>query len=157
MAQARMIEGWETEDEGWIESGHRLASAWRRPERTVFNLDRLFQTLTSRAITAQARAGLADIRDQRKRERITRFLDRFEQVAARHLRPHDEVPAMVSVCGDDGAFLVEWIFPNRRLGFAFEENDNESGWYFVSKTTNASGFLVDADIQMLAKWTLQDR
>ena len=32
---------------------------------------------------------------------------------------------------DDGALLIEWTLSDRRLGFSFESNPEESGWYFV--------------------------
>ena len=32
---------------------------------------------------------------------------------------------------DDSSYLMEWTFEDRRLGFSFEEDPKESGWYFV--------------------------
>ena len=33
--------------------------------------------------------------------------------------------------GDDEMLLVEWVLSDRRLGFSFEKQPEESGWYFV--------------------------
>lgn len=32
---------------------------------------------------------------------------------------------------DDGSVLLEWTLPDRRLGFSFEPDKGDSGWYFV--------------------------
>lgn len=32
---------------------------------------------------------------------------------------------------DDGSVLLEWTFKDRRLGFTFETDPNDSGWYYV--------------------------
>ena len=41
------------------------------------------------------------------------------------------VPALHTTQADDGSVIVEWTFRDRRLGFSFEPNPEESGWYFV--------------------------
>lgn len=57
---------------------------------------------------------------------------------------------------EDGAILVEWIFEDRRLGFSFEHDMAESGWYFVrsngSSDCSVSGLLSDLNLRgMLAR------
>jgi hypothetical protein len=50
---------------------------------------------------------------------------------------------------EDGSLLIEWIFPNYRIGFAIESNSRDSSWYLVSTNelvdSNASGSLSDID------------
>lgn len=60
---------------------------------------------------------------------------------------------------DDGAILVEWLFKDRRLGFSFEPDARESGWYFVLSNASAelaeSGLLDGADPKLLITRFLQ--
>lgn len=48
---------------------------------------------------------------------------------------------------DDGSILLDWIFPDYRIGISVEENFMESNWYIVSNATRgnieASGDLVE--------------
>jgi AbrB family looped-hinge helix DNA binding protein len=46
---------------------------------------------------------------------------------------HDvgDAPKLRLTEADDGALLVEWTLPDRRLGFSIERQPEESGWYFV--------------------------
>jgi hypothetical protein len=42
------------------------------------------------------------------------------------------LPSLSFVISDDGSLLIEWVFKDFRMGFAFEENEKESSWYFAS-------------------------
>lgn len=42
-----------------------------------------------------------------------------------------EAPPLSAVALDDGSVLLEWTFPDRRLGFTLEPEAEASGWYFV--------------------------
>jgi len=59
---------------------------------------------------------------------------------------------------EDGSVLIEWIYPDFRVGFSIEENKKESGWYLVSNKKlgeiSASGFLESIDINRLVLWLL---
>lgn len=54
---------------------------------------------------------------------------------------------------EDGSFLIEWIFPNRRLLFSIEKNIRDSSWSIVALRGtgfhNDFGLLSDADISNL--------
>ena len=42
---------------------------------------------------------------------------------------------------EDGSFLIEWIFPNYRVGFVIERDPKESIWYLVSKSESSDSNL----------------
>jgi len=44
---------------------------------------------------------------------------------------------------EDGSIVVEWIFPDMRIGLNIEKDKNESGWHVVSKQITASGPLYE--------------
>jgi hypothetical protein len=56
----------------------------------------------------------------------------------------------------DGSLLIEWIFPDFRIGFAIEVNIVDSGWYLASNRTlgniAASGSIAGANIRGLVSW-----
>ncbi len=57
-----------------------------------------------------------------------------------------------AVSCDDGSVFVEWIRPDRRIGFGVELDPAEDGWHFVSKKPEAeSGSIGTADIPMLVR------
>jgi AbrB family looped-hinge helix DNA binding protein len=62
-------------------------------------------------------------------EAFVRAVDGYDVAGAPKLRLTE---------ADDGALLVEWTLPDRRLGFSIEEKPEESGWYFVL-SNDASG------------------
>jgi hypothetical protein len=45
--------------------------------------------------------------------------------------PTAKLPPLGLAFLEDSAYLVEWTFADRRLGFSFEGNPKDSGWYFV--------------------------
>lgn len=59
---------------------------------------------------------------------------------------------------NDNSLLIEWIFPNFRIGFTIEPNPYDSGWYLVSNKnlgeTSASGYIDGMDTKKLFLWLL---
>lgn len=72
-----------------------------------------------------------------------------------------DLPPFAVAQRDDGSLLIEWLFPERRLGFSFEIDAKDSSWYYVSTesagNTHASGNLATADIAALLKWVISDQ
>jgi hypothetical protein len=58
---------------------------------------------------------------------------------------------------ENNTIILEWIFKNYRIGFSFEENSHESGWYLVSKRElgeiSASGYL-NPNIKNIVLWLI---
>jgi hypothetical protein len=101
----------------------------------------------------EAREGLAELRkhDPARADDAYRLLvNVVEQTAAALL---DTLPPLhASYIEDDGAFLIEWMFEDRRLGFSFEADPSESGWFYVTKDGNGnSGNLKDMDLPALVR------
>jgi hypothetical protein len=59
---------------------------------------------------------------------------------------------------DDGAAFIEWLFPDRRLGFAVETREEDSSWYYVTKASAGglmfSGDLSAATMGRLVRWAI---
>ena len=45
----------------------------------------------------------------------------------------------INVCEEEEGYVIEWIFPNTRIGLSIYDED--SGWFVVSKQITASGLL----------------
>ena len=45
--------------------------------------------------------------------------------------PPTGLPPLSAAFLEDGSVLLEWTFPDRRLGFTLEPEAEASGWYFV--------------------------
>ena len=63
------------------------------------------------------------------REAIAPILSRFAEVLP--LTHTIQLPALRLALLEDSCYLLEWTFKNRRLGFAFETDPKDSGWYYV--------------------------
>jgi len=65
------------------------------------------------------------------------------------------LPPLKGIILDDGAFLVEWLSYNYRVGFVFETNPKDSMWYLVEKgealDENKSGSLGNEDKQAILR------
>lgn len=72
--------------------------------------------------------------------------------------PQFELPPVVAYQGDDGALLLEWIYPDFRIGFSLEVDEKDWGWYLASKPTAggivASGFLAGVNLRSLISWLI---
>lgn len=57
------------------------------------------------------------------------------------------IPLLNAHIEEDGSVLLEWVFPDFRIGFNIEPNPNDSGWHLVSgnnlRNRTESGQLVD--------------
>jgi hypothetical protein len=66
------------------------------------------------------------------------------------------LPPLHAFLVDDGSILLEWIFPDFRIGFSFEPSLEDSGWYLVSTKKlgeiSASGYLSGIDLSRLVMW-----
>lgn len=69
-----------------------------------------------------------------------------------------ELPPIAAFSGEDGSLLLEWIFPDFRIGFNLEVDDKDRGWYLASKPTAggiiASGFLDGVNLPSLITWLI---
>ncbi len=60
---------------------------------------------------------------------------------------------------DDSSLLIEWIFPDFRLGFSIEAEPQNSGWYLVATgnlgNIEASGAIIVQDRKKLLTWLVR--
>ena len=60
---------------------------------------------------------------------------------------------------EDSSYLVEWTFKDRRLGFSFEPDPKESGWYYVYSSGSSeryeSGTMDQLEMRRLIEMTLR--
>lgn len=63
------------------------------------------------------------------------------------------IPSLYALNLEDGSLLIEWLFPNYRIGFSIEPNIKDSSWYLVSTVElidyNTSGTLSNVDKKAL--------
>lgn len=66
-------------------------------------------------------------------------------------------PQLVAADDGDGALVVEWILDMRRIGFVFDVEDAQSGWYFVTGAgVQRSGRLDTLQIRDLLKLATEE-
>jgi hypothetical protein len=60
---------------------------------------------------------------------------------------------------EDSSYLLEWTFEDRRLGFSFEANPKDSGWYYVYSNDSSeryeSGTMDQLEVSRLIAMTLK--
>jgi hypothetical protein len=116
------------------------------------------ESLTARALTEDAFAAAAALRSPLA-NRAKAVLQQLRLELSK-VDGHD-LPRVQTTSADDGSFLIEWIFLDRRLGFAIEESEGESGWFFVSSRESgghcSSGDLAHMDLAQLVAQTLKTR
>ncbi len=68
------------------------------------------------------------------------------------------LPSLRLASLEDASYLLEWIFEDRRLGFSFETNPKESGWYYVFSNGSSehyeSGTMDQLEVNRLVRMTL---
>jgi hypothetical protein len=107
-------------------------------------------------ITKPAYAKLCQIHvSSRMRDAINAILDEF----TRRLPLDVITPPLRLVFLEDSSCLLEWTFKDRRLGFSFEVNPKESGWYFVYSNNSSqryeSGTMDQLEMSRLIRMTLK--
>lgn len=68
----------------------------------------------------------------------------------------DHLAPLRAFCVEDGSLLIEWIFPDFRVGFSVESTLEDSGWYLVSNKhlgeISASGYISNVNLKSLILW-----
>lgn len=96
-----------------------------------------------------------------QRDIITRFIAVFQNLILKNrmiLQNSGNFPPLVLQNLHDGSVLIEWIYPDFRIGFSFESNIKESSWYLVSnkhlKEVSSSGLLDISEVEGLLIYLL---
>jgi len=94
---------------------------------------------------------LTDPRMQRQAKLVLEYLR--TEISLRDLSSENPLRAILS---EDGSLQIEWLRPDRRLGFTIEPNQDDSGWYYASSRTAggrcASGSLAVLNVKQLLDW-----
>jgi hypothetical protein len=69
------------------------------------------------------------------------------------------LPPLRTFRPEDGSVLMEWIFPDFRIGFSIDPVEEDSSWYLVSNSKLGNimrdGYLSDVDIPKLVKFAAE--
>jgi hypothetical protein len=107
-------------------------------------------------ITKPAYATLRQIPISSKtRDAINAMLDQFTKALPLNVA----APPLRLVRLEDSSCLLEWTFKDRRLGFSFEVDPKDSGWYFVYSNNSSeryeSGTMDQLELSRLISMTLK--
>lgn len=119
---------------------------------TSFSLAR---SIRGHRLTARAAKILDPLPPQMTTE-VRRALEDFVEAAIN--LDTGSAPPLRADLHDDGSVLIEWTFTDRRFGLSFEEEEGESGWYFVfsrePSTRYEAGTMDQLDMPRMVKLTL---
>lgn len=65
-------------------------------------------------------------------ERLLSFIDKIVKIAEQEEVDLSHIPSLHAYIEEDGSVLLEWVFPDFRIGFNIESNPDNSGWHLVS-------------------------
>ena len=108
-------------------------------------------------ITKTAYVKLSELAaSQITREAIAAILHQFAKLLS--VRETAKRPPLRLVPLEDSCYLLEWAFIDRRLGFSFETDPKDSGWYYVyshdSSERYESGTMDQLELNRLISMTL---
>ena len=104
---------------------------------------------------------IENIKNKNVKNQVVIFLAKFQNILiaiSNRLDFTGSLPPLLIQAGEDGSALIEWIFKDFRIGFAFEENEKESSWYLVSNqkfgNIDISGSFKNVDVYNLLEQTI---
>jgi len=65
-------------------------------------------------------------------ERLLSFIDKIVKIAEQEEVDLSHIPSLHAYVEEDGSVLLEWVFPDFRIGFNIDSNPDNSGWHLVS-------------------------
>ena len=65
-------------------------------------------------------------------DRLLSFINKIVNIAEQKEVDLSHIPPLHAYVEEDGSVLLEWVFPNFRIGFNIESNPDNSGWHLVS-------------------------
>lgn len=114
------------------------------------------------ALIQQALDTVCQTKNQQTRSQAIRLLTTMQRVV-RSLQQAGvdlvHVPSLQAGTWGDDSLLIEWVFPDFRVGFGIEPNVNDSSWYLVSndrlEEVSASGHIPKANLENLVSRLLR--
>jgi len=83
----------------------------------------------------QAREVISKVENQCVAEQAVRLLSIIGwmiKLVRQKRRDISDIPPLHAYVEEDGSVLMEWLFPDLRVGFNIEPNSEDSGWHVVS-------------------------
>jgi len=119
--------------------------------------ENFFDVIALNNVTEAAREFLNSVQNKDQVARANEMLSIIQSEVIK-LQPPMTLPPISAFQDENGAFLLEWIFNDFRVGFNLEMDENESGWYLASKPSSggivASGLLTGIDQRGLVAWLI---
>lgn len=112
-------------------------------------------------ILAQPQSLISALTDEQLVQQATRLLSELHVVLEALIQAWAEVAQskpLRAFLADDGSLLMEWAYPDFRMGFSLEPEPRKSSWFLVSMSLSslggiqASGYLPGGDAVKLLCW-----
>lgn len=94
-----------------------------------------FSVRRERDPVRQARSIVSQVEDPAVARQVESLLSTIHSILERVQEEKGDlshIPPIHAYVADDGSVLIEWIFPDFRVGFNIEPNPADSGWHLVS-------------------------
>ena len=95
---------------------------------------------------------------EKYRDAMTDLLSQFASFVPKN--ESSKFPPLRLAALEDSSYLLEWTFKDRRLGFSFEPDPKESGWYYVYSSGSSeryeSGTMDQLEMSRLIEMTLKE-
>jgi hypothetical protein len=99
-------------------------------------------------------AAIQQVKNRNVQSSAIRFLTISKDVLVflyRNNYDSSHLPPLYATQIEDGSLLIDWIFPNFRIGFSFEEDPSNNGWYIVTdkklEEYTGSGYLTNENFK----------
>lgn len=125
---------------------------------TMDNISRYLRTLPSDFdIFREVSLSIDAIPDEYVRKMTSHFIFLFQRIIMNNRSNIESLgslpPLKFRPLNEDSSVLIEWIFPDFRIGFSIEKEEKESSWYLVSNQKldefSSSGQLNMSDVEPL--------
>ncbi|MEW5870994.1 MAG: hypothetical protein AB1894_17100 [Chloroflexota bacterium] len=145
------------------------------PRKYITRLDRLIPTSTSgtssfelgnyidsivgysRDLTKTAREVARSLENEKQAQTAVLVLNEINEQLSRQINI-SYLPNFSAIQSEDKSLLIEWIFPNLRLGLSIEPIIEDSSWFLVSNDVagniNAYGKLFCKKVNLPIKWLI---
>jgi hypothetical protein len=123
---------------------------------SVGNFDKYISALPDKLNIFKKWHEIDVIGNQNVKKQTEKFFKHFQYllfVNKDKLNAIGSLPILAINLIDDNSMLVEWIFKDFRIGFSFEDNENDSSWYLASNQkfsdASASGSIKENELDDL--------
>ena len=123
----------ETDSQSWSERGLSFSSSDATSD--IKGQNNTFRLRGESNPVKQARNIIPQIENAdvaKQVDRLLSFIDKIVNIAEQKEVDLSHIPSLHAYVEEDGSVLLEWVFPDFRIGFNIESNPDNSGWHLVS-------------------------